>query len=133
MRVSNVDRAEVSNALCRHFADGRLDEAEFNDRAARAAAAKTRAGLGGLLSDLPPLYERHPATQPRRGRLGWPSGWAIVAAFVVLTLAWSLVGAVVGLFGPRFPWWIVVVAAFVVLRRGAWRRRRCNTPERWHA
>ncbi len=41
VRVSDAERAEVTNALCRHVADGRLDDAEFNDRMARTTAAKT--------------------------------------------------------------------------------------------
>jgi hypothetical protein len=53
MRVSDADRALITDRLSRHFSDGRLDQAEFEARLDRAMRAKTRADLIGLLSDLP--------------------------------------------------------------------------------
>jgi hypothetical protein len=53
MRVSDADRALITDRLSRHFSDGRLDQAEFEVRLDRAMRAKTRADLIGLLSDLP--------------------------------------------------------------------------------
>jgi hypothetical protein len=53
MRVGDAERSAIADRLAKHFSDGRLDEAEFNDRLDRAMRAKTMADLTGLLSDLP--------------------------------------------------------------------------------
>jgi hypothetical protein len=53
MRVSDADRAEVADRLAKHYSDGRLDQAEFDDRLDRAMRARTRADLVVLLADLP--------------------------------------------------------------------------------
>ena len=53
MRVGDAERAAVADRLAKHFGDGRLDQAEFNDRLDKAMRAKTMADLTGLLSDLP--------------------------------------------------------------------------------
>jgi hypothetical protein len=52
LRVSDAEREAVRGRLAEHFAAGRLDQAEFNDRVARAMSAKTRADLRGLFADL---------------------------------------------------------------------------------
>ena len=52
LRVSDAERAAVSGRLAEHFAAGRLDQAEFDDRVGRAMSAKTRADLRGLFADL---------------------------------------------------------------------------------
>jgi hypothetical protein len=61
MRVGDTERAAVADRLAQHFGDGRLDEAEFNDRLDKAMRAKTMADLTGLLADLPDTA----ATQPQ--------------------------------------------------------------------
>jgi GntR family transcriptional regulator len=53
LRVSDAERGAVADRLAEHFAAGRLDQAEFDDRAGRAMSAKTRADLSGLFADLP--------------------------------------------------------------------------------
>ena len=53
MRVSDAERQAVTDRLAEHFADGRLDQAEFDERVGRAMNAKTRADLNGLFDDLP--------------------------------------------------------------------------------
>lgn len=40
MRVSDAERAEMADTLSKHYADGRLDDAEFKMRLDRAMAAK---------------------------------------------------------------------------------------------
>src|ERR1700679_4147749 len=52
LRVSDGARAAVRGRLAAHFAAGRLDQAEFDDRVGRAMSAKTRADLRGLFADL---------------------------------------------------------------------------------
>ena len=52
LRVSDAEREAVSGRLAEHFAAGRLDQAEFDDRVGRAMSAKTRGDLRGLFADL---------------------------------------------------------------------------------
>ena len=53
IRVSDADRNAVAEQLGAHYADGRLDQAEFDERISRTMAAKTRGDLAGLFDDLP--------------------------------------------------------------------------------
>src|SRR5271167_313044 len=52
LRVSDAEREAVADQLAEHFAAGRLDQAEFDDRVGRAMSAKTRGDLSGLFADL---------------------------------------------------------------------------------
>ena len=53
MRVSDAEREAAAAELREHFASGRLDQDELNDRLAAAFAAKTRGDLDALFTDLP--------------------------------------------------------------------------------
>jgi hypothetical protein len=53
MRVSDAERQAAADRLAEHFADGRLDQAEFDERAGLAMSAKTLADLSALFADLP--------------------------------------------------------------------------------
>ena len=53
LRISDAERAEVADLLAKHYGDGRLDQAEFNQRLDQAMQAKTYADLDGILVDLP--------------------------------------------------------------------------------
>src|ERR1700722_12765421 len=55
LRVSDADRSAVADLLARHYGDGRLDQAEFDERITRAMAAKTGGDFQGLFDDLPDL------------------------------------------------------------------------------
>jgi Flp pilus assembly protein TadB len=121
VRVSDAERSDVADALSRHYADGRLDQAEFNERVDRAMKAKTRADFRGLLDDLPDLADgpgslgaEPPAMRYRRPR--YPLHRILFFAFVVAVtvyvahalmhslVVWLLVALVVFLFlrdGPR--------------------------------
>jgi len=55
VRASDAERTEVADRLSKHYSDGRLDQAEFNERLDRAMNAKTRADFHGLFFDLPDL------------------------------------------------------------------------------
>lgn len=106
LRVSDAERAKVGDELSRHYADGRLDEAEFNERLGKAMSAKTRGDLAGLLSDLPQGDPSPPpagAGNRRRSRVGlfllafvvaaaWLASWHVHVGFLLLVvvglLAW---------------------------------------------
>jgi Domain of unknown function (DUF1707) len=57
MRISDADRADVADRLSKHYSDGRLDQAEFDERVDQAMRAKTQGDLNGLFTDLPPVEE----------------------------------------------------------------------------
>ena len=61
IRVSDAERIEMADRLAAHFAEGRLNQAESDERAAQAMNAKTRGDLSGLFDDLP---EPGPAGSP---------------------------------------------------------------------
>ncbi len=107
MRVSDAERSAVGEELSRHFADGRLDQAEFDERLNLAVKAKTRGDLAGLLVDLPRLEQ-----EPRRARrtLGTLLG-GLLALWALVWLAWS----------PHIGLAIAVVA-------GVWLWRRAHGP-----
>src|ERR1022692_1047713 len=85
LRVSTAERSEVADALSQHFAEGRLDAIEFNERTENAMTAKTRADLSTLLTDLP----GHPEsalvpTRRRRPRLSS----AVVLICLAIAAVW---------------------------------------------
>lgn len=64
LRVGDAEREEASRVLADHFTAGRLAMDEYEDRVGAAAAARTRADLSGLFTDLPaphPAFLRPPA------------------------------------------------------------------------
>jgi DUF1707 SHOCT-like domain len=53
VRASDAEREQTVALLQRHFADGRLTQAKFEERAGAALAARTRDQLRALTADLP--------------------------------------------------------------------------------
>lgn len=53
MRVGDADREAAAAELREHFASGRLNQDELNERLDQAFAAKTRGDLHALMIDLP--------------------------------------------------------------------------------
>ncbi len=96
LRVSDAERQEVADRLAQHFAEGRLDQAEFDERSSRAMNAKTRADLGGLFDDLPETGTPAVPDLPRRRRrhpvllLALIVLVALAAAHVVAWFAWGV-------------------------------------------
>jgi hypothetical protein len=120
MRVSDAERQAVADQLATHFADGRLDQAEFDERVARAMSAKTRADLNGLFADLPepatrgPQGSQNPQDMPsaRPHRHGHPVLLLVLVVVVVLAAAHAVLA------GPWL-WLGLVVAAVLFVNRGA--------------
>ncbi|RLV49591.1 DUF1707 domain-containing protein [Nocardioides mangrovicus] len=61
-RITDGDRHSALQALGEHYAAGRLDAAEFDERSERALAARTNQDLRPLFADLPPPHG--PRTTP---------------------------------------------------------------------
>jgi hypothetical protein len=53
MRVSDAEREAAAAELREHFASGRLDQEELNERLSAVFAARTRGDLNALFTDLP--------------------------------------------------------------------------------
>jgi hypothetical protein len=111
LRISDADRSEVADRLSKHYGDGRLDEAEFNERLDKAMKAKTQADLSGLFHDLPEV-DAPAEVAPRRR----PARPILRMIFLILVVA---VAAAAGhaLMWTVFPWVLIGLIAFLWLRR----------------
>jgi hypothetical protein len=109
-RVSDAERADVAERLSKHYSDGRLDQAEFNERLDRAMKAKTHADLSGLLDDLPGGGSIETAVRQhhhRHPRFLFLALVVVVAVLAAQALAhWYL------------PWLLAALLAFLWLRFG---------------
>jgi hypothetical protein len=115
MRAGDKDRQRVVEQLGKHFGEGRLTVAEFDERVVRAHAAVYLDELPTLTADLP--RDPEPRRRPQR-----PPGWAPSSAFVLLIamlLAWSIVAAVLYGGPPIFAFLLL----FLFLRHRRWSRR----------
>ena len=116
MRISNTERNEIADILSKHFAEGRLDSDEFEERVGKVMNAKTRGDLAGLLDDLPRLGP--PPPEPRRRR---PIGYWVLVLLLALFVASALA------IPPHVhvPWLLIGIVALVL-----WRKTRHRN--RWH-
>ena len=115
MRISDADRAEMADHLSKQYGEGRLDQAEFNERLDRAMRAKTNADLTGLLSDLPGAEPaRQPPHPPQRRR--YYRMLLLIVAVVAVFVAWQ------ALVRPYLPWVLVALLAYLWLQHGLKRR-----------
>jgi hypothetical protein len=127
LRVSDVERNAVAERLSAHYADGRLDQAEFDERVSKTMSAKTRGDLAGLFDDLPDPEEPAGASSGSRG----PGGPAIpyrphrrggllrplllaVIVLVVASIAWH--AATSFFYIPWFPIAVILAIALFVAR-----------------
>lgn len=138
LRAADTDRAAVAEVLGGHMSAGRLTVAEYDDRLARAYAARTYGELAELTVDLPapaPVAAAAPAPQPvaATGRdtawdaawmSGWHGGWAgnkslraawaswLTTAVIVIGI-WALTS--VGSGEVLYPWPVWVVGPWGVV------------------
>jgi hypothetical protein len=140
LRISDADRAEVADQLARHYGDGRLDQAEFDQRLDQAMRAKTQSDLDGLFADLPVTEpaggiaapggtEPADPTPPRhRRRLGVSSGRRGASPqrllFLALVIAVTVAVAHHGVQLSITPWLWIGLLAFLWIRVRPWRRGR---------
>jgi hypothetical protein len=116
MRASDEERNAVADKLSRHFAEGRLDSAEFKTRLDAAMSAKTRGELNGLFYDLPRLPADPPPPPPKRQRI--LPYLCLFAVFVIVAGAllpwWPLY---------HVPWVLFAIIGFLIWRRATWHSR----------
>ena len=68
LRAADTDRAAVATVLGQHMSAGRLTVDEYDERLARAYAARTYGELDELTADLPARTSRAPPDRARRPR-----------------------------------------------------------------
>jgi Domain of unknown function (DUF1707) len=120
MRISDAERTEAADLLSKHYGDGRLDEAEFQQRLDQTMRAKTYSDLSGVFDDLPrteaeatgaprvPVSPRH--EHHRAGGLFLMVALVIAAAIVAgHALAW---------FATAWIWLALIGVALFVVESG---------------
>jgi Domain of unknown function (DUF1707) len=74
MRVSDAEREAAAAELQEHFASGRLNQDELNERLAATFAAKTRGDLNAVFTDLPSSGHGWAGAGAAGGRTFGPGG-----------------------------------------------------------
>ncbi|MDP9427921.1 MAG: DUF1707 domain-containing protein [Actinomycetota bacterium] len=138
LRAADADRAAVATELGEQMSAGRLTVAEYDERLARAYAARTYGELEVLAADLPdrPRSRRRPRTRPslrcpacggRSREAAWRT-WALVAVIVLTVWAATSIGSgELRYFWPVWvvgPWGVVLTAQTLGRGRGDDVRRR---------
>jgi len=119
LRVSDAERLAVADRLAEHFGDGRLDQAEFDERVGRAMSAKTRADLSGLFDDLP---ETGAPAVPARPRRRHRHPLLVLVLFILL-----IVAAAHAVAWAMMPWlWVGFLAVVLLFATGAVGRSRAS-------
>lgn len=126
MRIGDAERSQMAEALGKHFADGRLDQHEFDERMEKAMAARTEGDLAGLLADLPRLGDKEtpvPQVPARPPRVRQTALFVVLALVSLLVLRsvwwWPWHVASQGLI-----WLVAILLGVAVLRRRGFRARR---------
>ena len=147
LRAADADRAAVATQLGEQMSAGRLTVAEYDERLARAYAARTYGELEALTADLPRPAAQPPAPAPTghgaHGAVhgatacGWSGGpsreaawrnWVVVAVIVLgVWTATSIGSGDLEYFWPIWvigPWGAVLLAQTLTRGRGDDDRRQ---------
>ncbi|MFD6157931.1 DUF1707 domain-containing protein [Nocardia sp. NPDC060256] len=109
LRVGTAERERAAEMLGKHFAAGRLDVDEYDERVGRAYTAKTADELAVLFTDLPSPAPPVTATPPA----GRP--WRLLPVAVVAALVFATVVVVTTHFVPFF---VFPLLFFALVRNG---------------
>lgn len=105
LRVGDDDRARATALLGEHYAHGRLDLAEFDERSTLAMMAVHQHELDALLADLPTLGEFRDGAPSVPGRRTRPSPRPPVALLVLLGVALVVLTQGAALWFLPLLWW----------------------------
>lgn len=137
-RFTEADRDKIAGRLRDAFADGRLDQPEFNSRLDRLYSVATYGELEPLVRDLPPVRTHNtpavvanakpapkPGTFPERPKERHPvlaasGGFGSIVALNVLI--WTIIGVTSGNFPYFWPVWMLI--PWAVITMGALGKRR---------
>ncbi len=111
VRIGDAEREAAVSALGDHYAAGRLDLDEYDERTSRAFAARVQADLWPLFRDLPaqPPPRNSRGSSRSRGRRG--PGFAVILLVVLAVVALTHV-----------PWPLVLLAGWIWWRASRHRR-----------
>jgi hypothetical protein len=129
LRAADTDRQVVADALGRAMSDGRLTVEEYDERLAKAYAAKTYGELDQLTTDLPrtgPVKQPAEAPKPARAGACGPAPWMVgrramwapwLTTAIIVTAIWLATS--IGNGGPDYFWpiWVIVPWGAVLLAR----------------
>ncbi len=122
VRIADSDRERAMADLATHYADGRLDHEEYDERLDAVWTARTRGDLALLFDDLPrpvvvypPVVKAAPQRGSRRSRV------PLLPVFALLIALSIIVGA---------PMWLLIFPLmFVRSRHGGTRARHGGTAD----
>ena len=117
VRIGTAEREAAASSLSEHFAAGRLDQDELEERLDRAYAAKTAADLEPLFQDLPRPAPPVRATEPDRSAASGRSAGRSALLFALLAFA------VVWMVLVRFPPFFLIPLVWIFVARGHRGRR----------
>jgi hypothetical protein len=132
LRAADADRTAVAEILGRHMSAGRLTMDEYDERLARAYAAKTYGELDQITADLPstdvaPRPAAAPAAPAAHAPGGWdadPHSWRswLTTSLIVLVI-WAATSLATWEFLYFWPVWVIgpwgaVLLAQTLTRRG---------------
>jgi hypothetical protein len=136
LRAADADRAAVATQLGEQMSAGRLTVAEYDERLARAYAARTYGELEALTADLPRPAAQSPASAPAAygsvhgaTACGWSGGpsrevawrnWAVVAVIVLSVWTATVIGS--GELRYFWPIWVIGPWGAVLLAQTLGRR-----------
>jgi hypothetical protein len=131
LRIGDAERDAAVAALGEHFAAGRLDAQEYDDRTSAAWAARSAGALTPLFADLPAPHPARPASTEPVPR---PDAAARRLRFAIIPVL-ALLGALAAL--THVPWFAVAIVAWVWFargRHGGWHHGGpWHSGHQWHA
>jgi hypothetical protein len=145
LRAADTDRAAVATVLGEHMSAGRLTVDEYDERLARAYAAKTYGELDELTADLPAAVLAPRPAPPRPASLtpatvaahgscaGDPDSWRswLTTSLIVLTI-WAATSLASWEFLYFWPVWVIGPWGAVLLAQTLSGARDGDTPRKLH-
>jgi hypothetical protein len=146
-RFSESDRDKIAGRLQDAFADGRLDQPEFNNRLDKLYEVSTYGELEPLVQDLPPVRthstpavardtsaapapgtfpDRHRERHIERSRGRHPvlaAGGGFGGVVIVNVMIWAIIGVTSGHFPYFWPIWLLIPWTVMVLGALGGKRR----------
>ena len=107
LRISDSDRERAMADLAMHYADGRLEHEEYDERLDAIWTARTRADLALLFSDLPRPQVAYPPAKPAAARRRQGFRLPLLPVLALLVALSVLTGA---------PLWLLVFPLMFVAR-----------------
>ncbi|HEY5787593.1 MAG TPA: DUF1707 domain-containing protein [Microlunatus sp.] len=111
IRIGDAERDKAVSDLGDHFAAGRLNREEFDDRADQAMQARFSTELAPLFADLPETVPAAPAAPSGAVRAGGPPPWAYAMWLFPVLMVAAVAGAIL-LHAPFILWlgvWLLVI------------------------